>query len=364
MTDTTALAPTSSPALTPVAARPLWSRWSWLAVAAVAAAGVWLSWSAQQRVTQLESELVKRQQDSQSQAQEARLLARQAQDTARDAAARAALLDTRLAEVALQRSQVEDLIKSMSRSRDENLVVDIEAALRVAMQQASLSGSAEPLVSALQTADERLARTQQPRLDPVRRAVAKDLDRLKATRVADLPTLAIRLDEAIRLVDELPLLQAPVSTRTPAPASAGKSTPGASAAAATTASAPWSDRLLHWGQQASRVVWQEAQGLIRVTRIDKPDAMLLAPDQAFFLRENLKLRLLNARLGLLSRQTGTATADLQSARQSIDRYFDTRSRKTQLIQGLLGDISTQSPQTQVPRPDDTLAALAAIAGGR
>ncbi|HET6788339.1 MAG TPA: uroporphyrinogen-III C-methyltransferase, partial [Aquabacterium sp.] len=134
--------------------------------------------------------------------------------------------------------------------------------------------------------------------------------------------------------------------------------------AATTASAPWSDRLLHWGQQASRVVWQEAQGLIRVTRIDKPDAMLLAPDQAFFLRENLKLRLLNARLGLLSRQTGTAAADLQSARQSIDRYFDTRSRKTQLIQGLLGDISTQSPQTQVPRPDDTLAALAAIAGGR
>ncbi|HET6787859.1 MAG TPA: uroporphyrinogen-III C-methyltransferase, partial [Aquabacterium sp.] len=239
MTDTTALAPTSSPALTPVAARPLWSRWSWLAVAAVAATGVWLSWSAQQRVTQLESELVKRQQDSQSQAQEARLLARQAQDTARDAAARAALLDTRLAEVALQRSQVEDLIKSMSRSRDENLVVDIEAALRVAMQQASLSGSAEPLVSALQTADERLARTQQPRLDPVRRAVAKDLDRLKATRVADLPTLAIRLDEAIRLVDELPLLQAPTSTRAPAPVSPGKPAPGATAA---TASAPWSDR--------------------------------------------------------------------------------------------------------------------------
>lgn len=362
MTDTTALAPLPPPSQSTVAARPLWPWWSWLVVATVAAGGIWLSWSTQQRVTQLEAELVKRQQDSQSQAQEARLLARQAQDTARDAAARAALLDTRLAEVALQRSQVEDLIKSMSRSRDENLVVDIEAALRVAMQQASLSGSAEPLVSALQTADERLARTQQPRLDPVRRAVAKDLDRLKATRVADLPTLAIRLDEAIRLVDELPLLQAPANTRNPAPATRHASTSAASPGASAPAS--WADRALQWGHQASRIVWQEAQGLIRVTRIDRPDAMLIAPEQAFFLRENLKLRLLNARLGLLSRQTGSATADLQSARQSIDRYFDTRSRKTQLVQGMLTDISTQSPQTQIPRPDDTLAALATIAGGR
>jgi uroporphyrin-3 C-methyltransferase len=333
-----------------------------MAVALATIVGVGLAWNTQQRLQQLETELIKRQQDSQSQAQEARLVARQAQDTARDAAARAALLDGRLAEMTLQRSQVEDLIKSMSRSRDENLVVDIEAALRVSMQQTSLTGSAETLLSALLAADERLERAQQPRLAPVRRALAKDLDRLKATRVADLSTLAIRLDEAIRLIDELPLISQPTAKMNPV--APGATSAIGSPAAPSASAAPWSGRLMGWGHQAADTLWREVQGLVRVTRIRDPDAMLIAPDQALFLRENLKLRLLNARLGLLSRQTATTAADLRSAQEVITHYFNTRADKTQLAQSLLSDISEQSTHTQVPRPDDTLAALATIAGGR
>lgn len=358
--------PLPAPALVQRRPPPPLPLWAGGVVALVAAGAIGMAWHTQQRVGQLEAELVKRQQDSQGQAQEARLLARQAQEVARDAAARAALLDTRLAEVALQRSQVEDLIKSMSRSRDENLLVDIEAALRVAMQQSSLTGSAEPLVSALQTADDRLARTQQPRLEPVRRALAKDLDRLKATRVADLPTLAIRLDEAIRLIDEVPLLQDPGVVRS-APAAATTVTTTASSpppAASVASGATWTERVMGWGRWMTQTVWHETRALVRVTRIDRPEAMLLAPEQAFFLRENVKLRLLNARLSLLSRQTPTAQADLQQARLSIERYFDTRARKTQLALSLLQDISQQSPQITLPRPDDTLAALATLSGGR
>jgi len=180
-----------------------WLRVALLVLSAATAGAGWLAWQSQQRVHGLEQELVRRQQDSQAQATEARLLARQAQDLSREAAARATLLETRLAEVALQRTQVEDLVKNLSQSRDENLLADIESSLRVATQQASLTGSADPLVAALQSADERLARARQPRLDNIRRAVAKDLDRVKGTRVADLVTLGIRLDEAIRLIDDV-----------------------------------------------------------------------------------------------------------------------------------------------------------------
>ena len=74
-------------------------------------------------------------------------------------------------------------MQSLARSRDENLVADIEAALRVALQQSALTGSAEPLVAALQQADERLARSNQPRLERVRRAIARDLDRVQAASV-------------------------------------------------------------------------------------------------------------------------------------------------------------------------------------
>ena len=337
-----------------------WHPWALAALAAIAALGAWSGWSAQQRLSQLESELVRRQQDSQGMVQESRLLSRQAHEQAKEAAARAQLLETRLAEVALQRSQVEDLVKSMSRSRDENLLVDIEAGLRVALQQSAMTGSVEPVMTALQTADERLARAQQPRLEPVRRAVAKDIDRIKATRVADLPTLAIRLDEAIRLVDEVPLISERMSS--PPPTATATSASGPQAATPVPGGAL--GQLLQWGQQGVQVVWREARSLVRITRIDRPESMLVAPEQAFFLRENLKLRLLNARLALLSRQTSTAQSDLQVAQGALTRYFDMGSRKAQLVQGQMAEVLMQANLTTTPRPDDTLAALATLGAGR
>ena len=350
-----------------------WVRYAIVILSVAVAAAGWQAWQAGKRVQSLEKELVRRQQDSQGQATEARVLAKQAEELSREAAARATLLETRLTEIALQRSQVEDLIKNLSLSRDENLVFDIESSLRVAAQQAALTGSAEPLIVAMQSADERLTRAKQPRLDNIRRALAKDLDRARATRVADINTLAIRLDEAARLVDEVPLLNQPDTgpTGPTAPrastsakdrsAAANKAAAVASAASAPEAETGWRSALLGWGKDAAQTVWAETRGLIRLTRIAQPEAMLLAPDQAFFLRENIKLRLLNARLALMSRQPAQAAADLRQIERLLPRYFDAQSRKTQLLQSMVTDAIAQSQLTQVPRPDDTLAALATVA---
>jgi len=340
-----------------------------------------LAWQTQGRVRALEQELVRRQTESQAVAAEARVLARSAQELARDAAAKAALLDARVAEASLQRSQVEELLQSVSRSRDENVLADVEAAVRVALQQSAITGSAEPLVATLKQADERLARFNQPQLERVRRAVNRDLDRVKALGVIDVPALTLRLDEATRAVDNLPLLaqvQTPAELRAravaggrPAGAAAvavppSAAAPAAAAAPARTASAAsdWRDRLREWWQQGQGQVGDELRALVRVTRIDQPEAMLIAPEQQFFLRENLKLRLLNARLALLSRQFEIAQSDLRDAQAALDRYFDRNSKRTQAFSELLRSVSQQARQPGVPRPDDTLAALAAAAAGR
>ena len=249
--------------------------------------------------------------------------------------------------------------------------------MRVAIQQSALTGSAEPLIAAMQSADERLGRARQPRLDNIRRAVAKDLDRLRSTRVADLSSLSIRLDEAIRLVDELPLVSQPVDQNgralvrpTPVAKSAAKAPNKAVDASAVQQSPAETDPdlsdggVMAWAQSGLHTLFKEAQALVRITRIKQADSVLLAPDQAFFVRENLKLRLLNARLGLLSRQTNSVVADLGTAQAVLSKYFDPMSRKTALLQSLLTDVATQSPLIVVPRPDDSLAALAAVAGGR
>ncbi|MDL5032324.1 uroporphyrinogen-III C-methyltransferase [Pelomonas sp. APW6] len=336
-----------------------------------------LAWQGHSRVRQLEQELVRRQDQSQTQATDARVMATRAQDVAQETAAKLTLLDARLAEVALQRGQLEELIQSMSRSRDENVLGDIEASLRVALQQTSITGSAEPLVSALKQADERLQRYKQPRLEGVRRAVIRDLDRVKAVSVVDVASLGIKLDEVARLADELPLLSVPeraaMAEGEPRPemrpdmrpdarldAKARKTSPAPAkpASAAEGWDAWWGLAQDRW-KDFSTQVWQETKSLVRVTRISHPEAALITPEQGYFLRENLKLRLLNARLALLSRQYDTAQADLREVLALLDRYFDMRSRKAQSAAELLRQVQGQARQVAVPRPDDSLAALAA-----
>ena len=328
----------------------------WYALAAVLAvvAGVSLTiaWRTSQRVSVIEKELVQRIEESHSQAAEARLLAKQSQDNVLAASAKVALLEARVAEVAIQRSQLEDLMRSLSRSRDENLLVDIDTGLRVAMQQTAITGSAEPLVAMLKQADERLARYDQPRLEGVRRAIARDLDRVKSVGAPDIPSLSIKLDEAVRLIDELPLL----SNAEP------RSTPSAQPAPSVLPTW-WPAWNASWTAISERV-WLEVKSLIRVTRIDHPEAILLAPDNAFFVRENVKLRLLNARLALLSRQFDTAQRDLQVVQTALDRYFDRSSRRTMLATDLVRQVASLARQVAMPKPDDTLVALAAASAGR
>ena len=152
-----------------------------LAVAALSLVASGMLW---QKLSNIQEQLARQSADAGSNAIEARALARQAQELARETAARQALTETRLSEVALQRSQVEELMQSLSRSRDENLVVDIESALRLAQQQAQLTGSVEPLLAALRSADQRLERSGQPRLSRVRAAIARDIDRIKCRQRA------------------------------------------------------------------------------------------------------------------------------------------------------------------------------------
>ncbi|MFZ3139716.1 uroporphyrinogen-III C-methyltransferase [Polaromonas sp.] len=341
---------------------------SWaLVVAVLAAAGLLGSALLWQKLGAIQEELARRTTDSSAQAIEARTLAREAQDNNRELSARLALQETRLSEVSLQRTQLEELMQSLSRSRDENLVVDVESDLRLAQQRALLTGSAEPLIAALKSADLRLTRAAQPRLNPLQRAISRDIERIKSASVTDVPALMLKLDELARLVDELPVANEMVSSSSARPVGVvAAEPPQGSASAAGKSWLPGLDTqaLRSWSRRLLGSLWLEASQLLRVSRIDQPEAALLAPDQAFFLRENLKLRLLNARLALLSRQTDAARADLLNASNWLGKYFDPAARKTQAARQLLVQVQGQLKNTELPRLDETLAALATAAAGR
>ena len=336
------LAP-SAAAASLVASRP-WLVWALGAVAVLALLLSVLLW---QRLGRMQEQLARQSQDAGQQSLEAKAWARQAQDTVKDNAARLGLIEGRLGEVALQRGQLEELIQSLSRSRDENLVVDIESGLRMAQQQAQLTGSTEPLVATLKSAQQRLQRAAQPRLAPVQRAIDKDLERLRALQTPDIPGLLMRLDEGVAQIDTLVL-----ANQAPAPASASP-VPAAQPSA-------WPA----WWSKGVQQVLEPMRDLVRISRVNAPEALLLSPEQSFFLRENLKLKLLNARLGLLSRQFDAVRADLTQTAAAVRRYADPQSRKTQQLLQLLEQAQQQLQKGELPRLDASLAALATAAAGR
>ena len=182
----------------------------------------------------------------------------------------------------------------------------------------------------------------------VRSAIARDLERVKSAAITDVPGVLLRLDEVARQVDDLTLANA-----------VGPAAPSSAKRAETAPPKPQP-----WWRQWLASVQDEARSLVRVSRIDQPEAVLVAPDQAFFLRENMKLKLLNARLSLLARQNEAARADVAAATAALQKYFDPASRRTQAAATQLQQVQAQVRTAELPRIDETLAALATAAAGK
>jgi len=347
----TPLSPPVADAL--VLSRPKWRAYVGNLVGLVAVLALALAVMLWQKLSLIQEQLARQSADAGQLSMQANSLAKNAQDLSNETAARVALLDSRLSEVALQRSQLEELMQSLSRSRDENMVVDIESALSLAQQQAELTGSLQPLLAALQSAQKRLSKAPQPRLNPVLRALQSDIDRVQSVSVIDTPNLLNKLDELVVLVEELPLLNA-VGSKNKAP-------PALLKPVGNLWEQVW--RESQWSALGSSV-WAELGSLVRVSRIDQPEAVLLSPEQSFFARENLKLRLLNARLGLLARQTAASRDDLQLVERDMRRFFDVSGRQGMTTLSLLKQTQNQLRQIEIPRLDNSLSALATAAAGR
>ena len=329
-------------------------KWVFAGVAVLALIGALVSVWTVFKLNGIQEILAKQTSDVSTQAVEARVSAKQAEELARDTAARLAVTDAKLSEVSLQRAQLEDLMQSLSRSRDENLVVDIESAIRLAQQQSQLTGSVQPLLAALQSSQLRLTKVAQPRLAPVSRAIVRDIEQIKATPVTDTPTLLIKIDELVRAVDNLALLNA-----------VGTSVANNAATKPAPETLSWARAIsMSWWEKMLNDLWRNAQGLVRISRIDKPEASLLAPEQSYFVRENLKLRLLNVRLAVLARHFESAQADMNQVTRDLNKYFDVVSGQGPLTLALAREVLAQSKNTEIPRIDATLAALATAAAGR
>jgi uroporphyrin-3 C-methyltransferase len=308
---------------------------------AALAAVFWLD--ARERIAATQQELARRLRDIETNASEARSVARQTQDGLRDAQVKIGQLESRLAESQSQQLALDALYQELSRNRDEWQLAEIEQVLAIAQQQLQLSGNVRAALLALQLAEARLARADRPQFLPVRRALARDIERLKALPAVDIAGMSMRLDGLVAEVDAMPLAFEERVERPAAAESAAKET-GASAEHG------------FWSRLGSDV-WSELRQLVVVRQVNNPEPPLLPPSQAYFLRENLRLRLLNARLSLLIRDEAGYREDLRTAQAWIRRYFDPRAKRTLDALAQLKQLSSSTLSFEMPTISESLEAV-------
>ena len=311
-------------------------------------------WSARNDISDLRRELAQRLQSGDNMNIQTKLIANRVDDEMKLIQGKVAVLEAKQVESQGQQLALEQLYQDLAKNRDDWALAEIEQVLSTASQQLQLAGNLRGALIALQNADARLARTDRPQFIAIRRAIAKDTDNLKSLPSVDLTGIAVRLDALVAQVDQMPLLSdAKPAVVAPAP----KSKLASPTNSDTKASDDWRMVLLErWNSWCSDL-WNELRQLVRVRVVGTPEALLLSPGEAFFARENLKLRLLNARLALLSRNDAAFRSDLAEADRALVRYFEIRSRQTQAARELIKQLQESVLNIEMPTLSHSLAAV-------
>lgn len=230
--------------------------------------------------------------------------------------------------------------RELLKSRPDWLVNETEATLSLASQQLLLSGNIPMVIAVLEGIENRLGHFDQPELLPIKQAISNDLAQLKNRPYLDVTAAALRLDRLETSVAGLPLLV----DNTLKPGKVGN--------------APAENPNASWWQNAWNKMRFSLQGLVEVRHLDNNDAMLIAPEQAYFVRENLRLRMMDAHLALMQRNSEVYQNDLANAEAAVRQYFDGSSPATQSWLKELADLKTL--QVGSVSEDMLKASLAAI----
>lgn len=331
-----------------------------LVLLAIALGALW--WNTQSEMSSLRQEVSKRLQSGESVANESRAAAKSVQEQTKELQAKLNILENKQLEAQGQWAALEQLYQDLSKTRDDWVLAEVEQVISTASQQLQLAGNVKGAIIALQNADARLAQYDNAQFILIRRAIAQDLEVLQALPAVDLTGIALRLDTVIGRIDTLPLLageQPPVAAAEPKNQRFVQQE-----AAPEEGEAPQGRRLNDWLARAEQAwhsltheLWSEMRQIVQVRKVDNPDALLLSPTDAYFARENLKLRLLSARLALVARNESAFRSDLVASQEAIVKYFDTRAKQTQTVQELLKQIQGSNLLIEMPNLGNSLNAI-------
>jgi uroporphyrin-3 C-methyltransferase len=317
------------------------SPWLIVALLALGLAG-WQWMETRLRLAEVQHEMARRLTANDTATSESRTLAKQTQEQLTALQGKLSELEGLLAESKSQQEVLGNLYQNLARNNEESVLTEIEQSVTLASQQLQLAGNIQGAVLALQTADTRLADSGQPQFINLRKVLTHDLERLRALPQLDLPGMYLRLENVIGAIDTLPLAMA--------------DRPHDESPATMPAEPPPLFSPDYWKALANDF-WQEMRGLVRIERIDRVEPAMLPPGQNFFLRENIKLRLLNARLALFAHDQQTYRSELYQSSAWIERYFDRNGKSVQISLQTLEQLAATEISIELPNLNESLSAI-------
>lgn len=330
----------------------------WALLVALIAVGVagWSIWQAREmrlQAVKLREELASRLSEGETVATEARGMIRQQQETIAALQGKMGALESKVETTEGQAAALEALYQEFSRSREDGVLAEVEQAVALASQQLQIAGNVEAALIGLQEAEARLAIHDRGQLATLRRALVRDIEELRLLPVLDVSGLSLRLELMLERADALPLaFESPLPVAAAVGSDMGPADNGGFAG--------WMAGVWRFAQNVAADVWSEVRTLIRVERLDQEDPVLLAPEQNTFLRENLKMRLLSARLALMARDGRSYAADIAQARQWVERFYDQRDARVQAALAELKELEGVKVRYAPPDLSETFGALRTV----
>jgi uncharacterized protein HemX len=240
-----------------------------------------------------------------------------------------------------------DLRRRSEQGRDAWIKAEAASLLLAANDQVQLNADPSLALKALATADARLKLLSDPQLIPVRQQIAREEAALRAIPQADVTGMAATLSSLSESASRWPLKRVAPERYVPGHAA---------------------DKNL----QASMTVWERFKtGLERLvkdiftvhhrqTNIEP----LLEPQQEYFLRQNLQLRLAAASAALLQRDNAAFQSSVKLSGRWLETYFDAQNSGVKAAIEALAKMQQQNINPPLPDISASLTLLRHTEPGR
>ena len=235
-------------------------------------------------------------------------------------------------------SSLENIYKQLGQDRASWTLDEVDYLLVIANRRLQLDQDVKSALTALDEADRSLEAQADPALLPVREAIASEVQALRALPVVDTEGMALELASLAQGVEKLPL-------------------PGDNQQHFQIRESETLKRPAETWQGVLKAMWNDIKGLVSIRNTGVEAMPLRVPEQRYYLRQNLILKLESARLALLQQSEATFQHTLDEAAIWTERYFNREDSATQSFLESIKRLKGTRLKLELPNIDASLRSL-------